>query len=136
MSSQGKSVIIVVTKKGCSRCDTFTRSHLPSISKQLKDSINVTIIETSDSRLCPEFLDPYVRNFPTLLMCSWNEFQNFFHSDGRLKSNDRRRFNCKVFGLDDSGYRVFDSIADVYNPVVVCVDWARTTDTKLRRGGY
>jgi hypothetical protein len=104
------------------------QNHFKNIMSQLTGQINVFAIETSDTILCPDFLDPYVQDFPTILMCSYNEYQNFFHSDGRLKRK-AGNFNCEVLGWQ-AGRRVF-TLSEVHNPVNVCVNWARFNCGKM-----
>lgn len=125
--------MIMITKQGCSACDMWRTRHVPEVIRYLSGTINITNIEISDTKICPRFLDEYVKMFPTLLMCTWSEFQAFFNPDGSLKPNTaNRRFKCRVFDIDDYGNVMYESIAQVQNPVQVCINWALRTDKKLK----
>jgi len=126
---QGQHVMIIVTKRDCTLCNNFMQNHFRSIMSQLTGRINVFAIETSDNILCPDFLDPYVQDFPTILMCSYNEYLTYFHTDGRLKRKSGD-FKCEILGWQH-GRRVH-TISEVHNPVSVCVNWALFTASRLQ----
>lgn len=129
MIEPGKCVMIVVTKKNCSLCNNFMQNHFRSIMSHLTGHVNVIAIETSDTLLCPDFLDPYVQEFPTILMCSYNEYQKFFNNNGTLKRTSGN-FSCEVLGRQN-GQHVL-SVSSVHNVVNVCVNWALFTCSRLR----